>query len=249
MKDTTRYACFTVEQQRIFDKLNQRQQKYIVYRSRGVSRKEAWLASGYNTSPRNAGIDSYKLEKSNPVIGELISAMSGNAVRVKIEDTIESAMDKIERSIGKKNLEILNDKVREPNAEMVASLPEDTIKDLRLKDFSNMNPEDAKRLDFYRSIAEGRIKNIKITKTYDKDGNLTGRKVEESSDVDSRIKARKEIDRILGLQDILDLGQLAVGDINITIVDASKKQAIDDQRNQDPQEIVGETIMEESDGK
>lgn len=62
----------------------------------------------------------------------------------------------------------------------------------------------------------------KVT-TYDKDGHVTGSRVEETSDIDTRIKAQKELARILGLKEVVELGRATAGNINIMIVDASRK--------------------------
>ena len=51
------------------------------------------------------------------------------------------------------------------------------------------------------------------------------------SDVETKMKARKELDRILGLNQMPDLGSLQMGDITINIVDASKREEIEDSRN------------------
>ena len=50
-------------------------------------------------------------------------------------------------------------------------------------------------------------------------------------DVDVRIKARKELDRILGLNMLPNIDNLQIGGITVNIVDASKKEELEDERN------------------
>jgi hypothetical protein len=77
--------------------------------------------------------------------------------------------------------------------------------------------------------------------------------VEEVSDVDVKMRARKELDRILGLNQLPDLDKLQVGDITINIVDASKRDELEDNRNSieldpnDVQVINGEQVIVEQD--
>ena len=65
------------------------------------------------------------------------------------------------------------------------------------------------------------------------------------------MKARKELDRILGLNQLPDLDKLQVGDITINIVDASKKEELADSRNNvvlnvnDVEEIDGQKVIVE----
>ena len=74
--------------------------------------------------------------------------------------------------------------------------------------------ETSRRIQFYRNIINGTIKTVKKTKK-----------------IKTKMKARKELDRILGLQTLPDLGALQVGDITINIVDASKQDELEDDRN------------------
>ena len=97
-------------------------------------------------------------------------------------------------------------------------------------------------IQFFRRIANGEYKNVKIVTKYDKDGNKIGTTVEESSDLDTRIKAQKEVMRMVGINDVVELGKVEAQNINIMIVDASKKN--DEQEKLD---IKGD--IKEVDGK
>ena len=74
-------------------------------------------------------------------------------------------------------------------------------------------------------------------------------KFEEITDVGVRINARKELDRILGLNVLPDIDKLQIGGITVNIVDASKKEELDDERNKivledkDVEFIDGEKVV------
>ena len=87
---------------------------------------------------------------------------------------------------------------------------------------SNASPDIAEQIKFYRDIVVGNIKSKKRTKFIDKAG-ITTWKIEETDDIKDRIVARKELDRILGINKFMDIGTVEMGDITINIVDASKQ--------------------------
>ncbi len=96
-------------------------------------------------------------------------------------------------------------------------------------------------------IAEGKIKTVK--RTVYKNGDKITTKTEYISDVDTRIKARKELDRLLGISALQPLGQISAGgNVNIMIVDASKKDAVEDSRN-NPVFMEMQDKTEEVDGE
>ena len=101
----------------------------------------------------------------------------------------------------------------------------------------------------------GKVKTVRKTKKYNALGALLETKVEEISDVDVKMRARKELDKILGLNQMPDLSKLQMGDITINIVDASKKEEIEDSRNtveldpNDVQVIDGEKVIVEQEVK
>jgi hypothetical protein len=116
--------------------------------------------------------------------------------------------------------------------------------------------ETAKRIQFYRDIINGKIKTTRKTTKYNAAGGVVEKKVEEVSDVEAKMKARKELDRILGLNQIPNIDDmLQVGDITINIVDASKREEIDDSRNtielkpEDVEIIDGEQVIVEKDNE
>ena len=91
---------------------------------------------------------------------------------------------------------------------------------------------------------------MRVTKRYNSLGSLVDKKVVEADDVDVRMRARKELDNILGLTTIPDLSRFQMGDITIHIVDASKKDELADSRNKvdisdSLDTIYGETVIVE----
>ena len=120
-----------------------------------------------------------------------------------------------------------------------------------LEKIEGADGETARRIQFYRDVANGKIKTVRKTQKLNAEGAVIGTTIEEISDIDSRIKARKELDRILGLNSIVDIDKLKVGDITINIVDASKKEELADDRNKvylDPENIEvidGEKVVVE----
>ena len=70
-------------------------------------------------------------------------------------------------------------------------------------------------------------------------------KFEYLDDIETRIKARKELDRILGLNEIVDVASLQMGDITINIVDASKRDALEDKSNHVELEDKDMVILDE----
>ncbi len=202
-----KYACFSKEQQKFFDGMQPRQQKYVLLRGKGYSKSEAYRLAGYGDS-KYVGQCAYKLENSYPELVSLIDALTG-AKRV---ETVYEEASKYSKAV--------DQKAKEPPVEMTAIMG----KDGNLPSAETMSQDEAERVQFYRQVANGTIKTIKETKEYDKDGNLLKKKIERTSDIDTRMKARRELDRILGIRDVIDIGSIDAGEINITIVDASKRE-------------------------
>ena len=113
----------------------------------------------------------------------------------------------------------------------------------------NADGETAKRIQFYNDIIDGKIKTVKRITRRRANGSIIDYKVEEVSDVEVRMRARQELDKILGLNAIFDVDKVQMGDITINIVDASKKDEIEDSRNNivldldKVEEIDGEAVV------
>lgn len=192
-----RYAIFTDRQQAAYDALEAKARVYVDYRGRGMSKPQAYVAAGY--SPKTAAQGCHVLEKRNPIIAELTEVLSTGR---QLKDM-------------------------SPNSELsqkIDGLTEEAAKNKAAMSFlENADEETLKTVKFYRDVINGTIKTVKIVKTYDADDNLTGKRVEETSNVETRIQARKILDEILGLRKIADVRALQVGDITVNIVDTSRQ--------------------------
>lgn len=218
-----RYSCFTSEQQESYNKLPVRQRTYIDYRGQGYNKTQAYKMAGFVGKSANQG--AYLMEKRNKQIEELVGIIVNNYKA---------------KSVLKEDSEI---------NKTIDALAEQKGAEQALEVIEGADGETARRIQFYRDIVTGKIKTIRKTKKYNAMGELTETKVEEVSDIDTRVKARKELDRILGLNAVIDLDKLQMGDITINIVDASKKEELEDVRNQvdldiDKTEVIdGECVV------
>ena len=199
------YACFTKEQQEFFEKLPKRQQQYIEFRGQGYDKAKSYTMAGYEGKTSNQA--AYMLEKRNKGITECINAILNE----------------------KKAKEIMNKESR--GSQQIDALAMQKKAEDVLAKIDGMDGEEARRIIFYRSIIEGKIKTVRKTIKKNGLGETIEVKIEEVCDIDNRIKARKELDRLLGLNAVIDVGSMQVGDITINIVDASKKEELADERN------------------
>lgn len=195
-----RYGVLTREQQDEYDKLSKKRQKYVDYRAQGYGKAQAYRMAGYSATKSNQA--GYILEKDNPVITELVATLQGaNKIKSIIEDPKSKVNRQINELAGQKNI------------------------DRALATLDGMNEETARRVAFYRDIINGKITTVKKISRYNEQGNIIETRVEETSDVSVKMQARKELDRILGMNEIVDLDQFQMGPITINIVDASKKES------------------------
>ena len=222
-----RYACFTNEQQEAYEKLAVRQRKYVDFRGQGYNKTLAYKMAGFDG--KVAGQAAYILERRNAIIPELVDCI-----------------------LGQKQVRDLNDQDSKINQQIDALALQDGAEKM-MEVIEGADGETARRIKFYRDVVNGKVKTVRTTLKYNAMGVLVEKKVEEISDVEAKMKARKELDRILGLNQLPDLGKVQVGDITINIVDASKKEELEDSRNSieldpnDVQIIDGEQIIVEED--
>lgn len=218
-----KYACFTKEQQEAYEKLAIRQRKYVDFRGQGYSKTIAYKMAGFDG--KVAGQAAYLMEKRNAIIAELADCII-NQKKVRDLSVQDSAI----------------------NQQIDALAMQDGAEKM-LEVIEGADGETARRIQFYRDVMNGKIKTVRKTTRYNAMGEKIETKVEEVSDVDTKMKARKELDRILGLNQLPDLDKLQVGDITINIVDASKPDELADSRNivdldpDDMQVIDGEKVL------
>lgn len=214
-----RIACLTPEQQAYYDGLNNNQRRYVDYRSMGYNKTQSYQMAGY--SGKKAGQAAYILESTNKGMTEIIEAR----LKAKRVNSIVSGEDeKINQQIDALAMQKTAEKV--------------------LSTIENADAETAQRIQFYRDVINGKIKSVKKTKKLNADGAVISTTIEEISDINSRLTARKELDRVLGLNQVIDVGKLDCGDITINIVDASKKDEIEDK----DKNVIDMKKVEEVDG-
>lgn len=223
-KKPIKYACFTEEQQKYYEGLLPKQRKYVDYRGKGYSKTQSYKMAGYDVKAATQA--AYVLEARNKGIRELIDVMISKR---RAEDIFKNEKSSINQTID--------------------ALAEQESVEQMLSKIDGADSETAKRIQFYRDIITGKIKTVKKTKKYNREGVLVETKIEEMNDVDLRMKARRELDKILGLNSIIDVDKLQLGDITINIVDASKKEEVEDSRNKividmdNVEEVAGEQVI------
>lgn len=200
-----KYACFTPEQQEAYEKLPAQQRLYIDYRGKGNGRGQAYTMAGYVA--KNPSQTAYLLERRNTNIKELIATLQTNTRARQLtqeESDLNRKIDALATQEGaEKMLEVID----------------------------GADGETAKRIKFYRDVINGKVKTKRTTKKLNALGAVVETKIEEIEDIDAKMRARKELDKLLGLNQLPDMGSLTVGDITINIVDASKKEELEDKRN------------------
>lgn len=218
-----KYACFTNEQQEAYEKLNNRQRKYVDFRGQGYNKTLAYKMAGFDG--KVAGQAAYIMEQRNKALAELIDCI-----------------------LAQKRVRSLTEEDSRLNQQIDALALQDGAEKM-MEVIEGADSETAKRIQFYRDVMNGKIKTVRKTIKYNAMGEKVETKVEEVSDVETKMKARKELDRILGLNQLPDLDKLQLGDITINIVDASLKEEVNDKRNSieldpnDVQVIDGEQVV------
>lgn len=211
------YKVFTEEQEKIYRGFNEAQRKYFDARAAGYTKADAFRMTGRVVKKPN--VSAAQFERTNPIVVSLLNVLKRSA---NVQQVVGG---------GKGEGEL--------NQKLNALATQDSVK-RAIEKIEGADSETAKRIVFYRDIIDGKIKTVRKTKRFSGDGKLIETKVEEVSDIELRIKARKELDNILGLESVLEMGKVAVGDITINIVDASKKEELEDDRNK---VIIGKSEM------
>lgn len=223
-----RYACFTIEQQKAYDSLGWRARKYIDFRGQGNNKSAAYRLAGFETRfPAQA---SRHLEENHPEIPDLVNAITGQR-KVRQLDEADSNINKQIDALAIKG-----------SADKLQAVVD------------SGDSETAERIQFYRDIISGKIKTIRKTKKYNADKIFQGMTIEEVSDINVKVQARKELDKILGLNQMIVLGQITSGSFTFNFVDASNKEELADSRNKivlDPKDVEiidGEEVIEVKEG-
>lgn len=200
-----KYACFTEEEQKAYERLNNSQRKYIDFRGKGYNKVQSYQMAGYTT--KNPSQSAYMMEAQNKVIPELVQKLQAqNKARELTEQ--ESALNR-----------------------QIDALAKQEYAEKTLQTIDGADGETARRIQFYRDIMNGKIKTVRKTVRKNAMGETLETKIEEVSDIETRIKARKELDKILGLNILPNVDNLQIGGITVNIVDASKREELEDSRN------------------
>lgn len=191
------YELLTKEQINYYDSLNVKNKRYIQYRGAGFGKTEAYVKAGY--SPKTAKQSSYGLEKKNPMIAEIVQVL----ISGKATNTIMNPKSDVSNDLDKREIQARND--------------------LIFKKIKEADPEKIKQIKFYRDIVNGEIISKKTEIKKNRDGDIVESKEMLIDNVDTRIRARKELDKILGIGALIEIGNIESGSVTINIVDASKK--------------------------
>ena len=217
-------SCYTPEQQEYYDKLPPRQRAYVEFRSQGYGKTDSYIKAGY-TKSKNSGQNAWILENKDPRLADLIETR----LKVKQAKDILNA----DSEIGKQ----------------IDALAEVKTAENALEVLEQADGETMKQIKFFRDIVSGKIKTVKTTKMFNKHNELVSTKVEEISDIETRMKARKDLDRLLGIGKLVDIGKIEAGSITINFVDASKADEANNEKNKiymdlsEKTETIGDEVV------
>ena len=195
--------CLNPQQQDYYERLTLKQRKYCDFRTAGYGKRDAYVRAGYKASDSSAQA-AYILEKRD----EMLAGIIETRLREKMSTGIYDPNSKISQQI--------NSAVSVSDTNAIMEVVE------------NASPAVAEQIQFYRDIVAGKIVGKKKTTMIDKAG-IKSYKIETNDDVRARMDARKQLDKILGINKFIDIGSVEMGDITINIVDTSKKERTADE--------------------
>ncbi len=225
MADNKRiYDCLTPEQQRYYDSLTEKKRKYVDARAQNYNKAESYRMAGFEGD--NAPQSANNMERRDAGMAELIKILQEQRI-IQSVDVPDSQFNCKVNALAK----------RKEAQELQAKL-------------ENMSPEEAERIKFYRDIATGVKKEKQTTLIYDKHERLVSKKVVVKEDIGLQMQARKEFDKLLGLNQVREVGSLSVGgNVNIMIVNASNEDELKSEANKvDIDFDENEVIIEHVDG-
>jgi len=214
--DIKKIKCLRLEEQEHYERLTVRQRKYCDYRVLGYGKKDAYVRAGYKAS-KSAAQAAYILEKKDELIASIISTRLRDKMSKGIYDPDSAISKQVDSAIANNQSNQIIEAVQ------------------------NATPEVSKQIQFYRDIVAGKLKTKKETTNKDKAG-IKSYKTEITDDIKVRMEARKELDRILGINKFIEIGNIEMGDITINIVDASK---VDRSEDETPKGSIFKSIEED----
>lgn len=200
-----KYNCLTEEEQSYYAGLNRNKRLYVDFRAQGYNRANAYVMAGFTGD--NASQSAYNMEKRDQGLVDLITILR---------------KDMTLRTIGKQDSKL---------NQRIDALAKQVKTEQVLATIDGADGETAERIKFFRDIVNGKIKSKKIIREYNAEKKVVKTREEVYEDVGVKLQARKELDRILGLNQIVDVGKIEMGELTINIVDASNKNALADDRN------------------
>lgn len=218
---------WTDEQNKLYNSLPELQRKYVDARIEGYNKADSARRAGYKKS--NPTAQGNMIERRNPMIKEMIrAALDARKVQSFAKNPENSAIGERIDALA----------IQNKNADII-------------KRVESLSPDMAERVKFYKDIVEGKIRSVKRTVFRNKNNEVTSSKEEYTSDISIRMKARQELDRLLGLGTMPTVGEVVTGSnntINILIVDSSIKETEEQKAEHDKEyedlkskvEIVGE---------
>lgn len=220
-----RYDCLTEEQQKYYDSLPIKKRKYIDARAQNYNKADSYRMAGFEGE--NASQSANNMERRDLAMAQIIEILQKNKIIADV-DKPDSNFNASLNAIAKRN----------------------EAKNLQEK-LDNMTPDEAERVVFFRDIATGKTKAKTTTLIYDKHERLISKKVVVKDDLAIQIQARKEYDRLLGINQVKEVGNISVGgNINITIVNASNEEELENKANNVNIEVPSdEVIIEHVDGE
>lgn len=219
-----------------FCRMNAVAKQYTAHRIMGMTKKDALLQTG-STAVKTANQTADYLERKNPQIKEIVNYCINNSVEQRLLNPKSSFNKVIDEQVKQaKSDEALTAQVLTPEQQQ-------QIEEIEKAPFA-LTPNQAESIQFYRDLCRGKYKTYKTTIVYDADDKVVSKKVEKIDDVAVKIKARQELDRLLGLNSLRQMGSVQVGKMTIKIIDTSQPTEED---NKPPVDYQNATIIDEED--
>lgn len=222
--------------------MNARAKQYTANRIMGKSKIDSAIACGYDTGNRHTlSCNARDLEKCNPQIKEIVDYCINNNAEQRLINPNSTFNKVIDEQVKQaKSDEALTAQVLTPEQQK-------QIEEIEKSPLA-LTPNQAESIQFYRDVCRGKYKTYKTTIVYDAEDKVVSKKVEKVDDVNIKIKARQELDRLLGLNSLRQLGSVQVGKMTIKIIDTSKPSEEEDKPPVDFQDAIVRDDEEVIDG-
>lgn len=225
-----KYSFLSENWRQFYNSLDIKTRRFVDYRGQGFTLANSWKNAGYlirGTSDKAketyAKTNASSYLKNHPDVAELIKMIQTNARLMQLNDS-KSALSQ----------EILANSEKSKSALEIAK---------------EKTGEEATQLLFYLGIANGSTIVKETTTTTDSEGKEIKKVVEKEPSIADRMKAREKIDQILGIDSVNKMvGQVELANgIQVTIVDTSNKELLEDEKDIIDADIVSEGNIENED--